>query len=270
MGKLDGQWALVTGGGSGLGRAFTRALAAEGARVAIADLDGARAAAVLGEISGRGLALSGDVSDPAVVAGWFETLGAASGRRLDILFNNAGYADAPEGLQERGRAIAQEVMSGKGQQTPLDATISLSDASWSRMIAVHLGGTFFCTREALRWMTPARYGRIVNLGSIAGVTGLAMVPHYCAAKGGILAFTKSVAREVMPFGITVNAIAPGFIDTPLLDPFSALTRMAVLGSIPMGRFGTADEVVPSAMLLVDPANGFMTGQVISPNGGQVI
>ncbi len=270
MGKLEGQWALVTGGGSGLGRAFTRALAAEGACVAVADLDGARAAAVVAEISGRGLALAGDVSDSATVAGWFETLGAASGCRLDILFNNAGYADAPEGLQERGRAIAQEVMSGKGQQTPLDATVLLSDAGWSRMLAVHLNGTFFCTREALRWMTPARYGRIVNLGSIAGTTGLAMVPHYCAAKGGIVAFTKSVAREVMPFGITVNAIAPGFIDTPLLDPFDGLTRMAVLGGIPMGRFGRPEEVVPSAMLLVDPANGFMTGQVISPNGGQVI
>jgi 3-oxoacyl-[acyl-carrier protein] reductase len=161
-------------------------------------------------------------------------------------------------------------MSGKGQQTPLDATVSLSDAGWSRMLAVHLNGTFFCTREALRWMTPARYGRIVNLGSIGGTTGLAMVPHYCAAKGGIIAFTKSVAREVMPFGITVNAIAPGFIDTPLLDPFDALTRMAVLSAIPMGRFGRPEEVVPSAMLLVDPKNAFMTGQVISPNGGQVI
>ncbi|MCC6641849.1 MAG: SDR family oxidoreductase [Deltaproteobacteria bacterium] len=270
MGKLDGQWALVTGGGSGLGRAFTLALAAEGARVAVADIDGERAEKVVGEISGRGLALAGDVSDSTTVARWFETLGAASGRRLEILFNNAGYADAPAGLQERSRAIAQEMMSGKGQQTPLDATIALSDADWARMLSVHLSGTFYCTREALRWMTPARYGRIVNLGSIAATTGLAMVPHYCAAKGGILAFTKSVAREVMPFGITVNALAPGFIDTPLLDPFDGLARMAVLASIPMGRFGKPEEVVPSAMLLVDPANGFMTGQVISPNGGQVI
>jgi 3-oxoacyl-[acyl-carrier protein] reductase len=270
MGKLEGQWALVTGGGSGLGRAFTHALAAEGAQVAVADLDAARAKGVVEEIAGRGLSLGGDVSDSAQVAGWFGALRGASGGRLDILFNNAGYADSRPDLQARGLAIAEEVLSGKGQQTPLDATTTLSDADWSRMLAVHLNGTFYCTREALRWMTPARYGRIVNIASIAATTGLAMVPHYCAAKGGIVSFTKAVAREVMPFGITVNAIAPGFIETPLLDPFDALTRMAILGGIPMGRFGRTDEVVPAAMLLVDPANAFMTGQVISPNGGQVI
>lgn len=270
MGKLDGQWALVTGGGSGLGRAITRALAAEGARVAVADLDAGRAEAVLAEIAGRGLALAGDVSDPEQVAGWFVAIGAASGDRLDVLVNNAGYADSRPGLQERGQQIAQEVLSGKGQQTPLDATITLTDEEWGRMLAVHLNGTFYCTRAALRWMTPARYGRIVNMASIAATTGLSMVPHYCAAKGGIVSFTKSVAREVMSFGITVNAIAPGFIETPLLDPFDPLTRMAILGGIPMGRFGRVEEVVPSAMLLVDPANAFMTGQVLSPNGGQVI
>ncbi|CAG0961755.1 3-oxoacyl-[acyl-carrier protein] reductase [Myxococcaceae bacterium] len=270
MPKLDGQWALVTGGASGLGRAISKALAAEGARVAVADLDGSRAAEAIEEIGGRGLALSGDVSDSKQVAEWFVRLGATSSRRLDILVNNAGYADGRPELLERAKQIAGEVLSGKGQQTPLDATATLSDEDWARMLAVHLNGTFYCTREALRWMTPARYGRIVNMASIAATTGLGMVPHYCAAKGGIVSLTKSVAKEVMPFGITVNAIAPGFIDTPLLDPFDALSRMAILGGIPMGRFGRPEEVVPSAMLLVDPANSFMTGQVISPNGGQVI
>lgn len=270
MGRLDGQWALVTGAGSGLGRAITHALAGAGARVAVADLERARAEAVVGEISGRGLALAGDVSDPADVTGWFEVLRSVTGGRLEILFNNAGHADARPELLERGRAIAQEVLSGAGQKTPLDATVSLSDAAWARMLAVHLGGTFHCTREALRWMTPARYGRIVNMASIAATTGLSMVPHYSAAKGGIVSFTKAVAREVMSFGITVNAIAPGFVETPLLDPFDPLMRMAIVGGIPMGRLGQPREVVPSALLLVDPDNGFMTGQVISPNGGQVI
>jgi len=270
VGKLDGQWALVTGGGSGLGRAFTLALSAAGAQVVVADLDAGRAKLVVDEIGGRGLALAGDVADSAGVAQWFERIHAANGGRLDILVNNAGYADSRPELQERGLAIAQEVLSGKGQQTPMDATTTLSDADWSRMLAVHLNGTFFCTREALKWMTPARYGRIVNIASIAATTGLSMVPHYSAAKGGIVSFTRAVAREVMAFGITVNAIAPGFIETPLLDPFDPLTRMAILGGIPMGRFGRPEEVVPSAMLLVDPSNGFMTGQVISPNGGQVM
>jgi 3-oxoacyl-[acyl-carrier protein] reductase len=270
MGKLDGQWALVTGGGSGLGRAFTHALAARGAQVAVADLDPSRAEAVVKEIDGRGLALGGDVADSKVVAGWFAALRGPSGGRLDILFNNAGYVDSRPELEERAKQIAQEIFSGQGQKTPLDATATLSDADWSRMLAVHLNGTFYCTREALRWMTPARYGRIVNLASIAATTGIATVPHYSAAKGAILSFTKAVAREVVPFGITVNALAPGFIDTPLLDPFDPLTKMAILGAIPMGRFGRPEEVVPSALLLVDPANSFMTGQVISPNGGQVI
>ncbi len=270
MGTLDGQVAMVTGGGSGLGRAFAHALAAAGATVGIADLDGGRAEAVLREIGSRGVALAGDVADAAAVAGWFSTLAEAIGGRLDILVNNAGYADARTDLQERAKQIAQEVLSGQGQRTPLDATATLTDAAWSRMLAVHLDGTFFCTREALRRMTPARYGRIVNLASIAALTGLSMVPHYSAAKGAIVSFTKAVAREVMPFGITVNAIAPGFIETPLLDAFDPMLRMAILGGIPMGRLGTPGEVVPSLLLLVDPANGFMTGQVISPNGGQVI
>jgi 3-oxoacyl-[acyl-carrier protein] reductase len=270
MGRLEGQWALVTGGGSGLGRAIAHAFAAEGAQVAIADLDAGRAADVVKQISGRGLALGGDVADAKVVAGWFAALKQANGGRLDVLVNNAGYVDSNPDLLERSRTIAGEVLSGQGQQTPLDATLSLSDEDWARMLAVHLSGTFYCTREALRWMTPARYGRIVNMASIAATTGLAMAPHYCAAKGGIVSFTKSVAREVMAFGITVNAIAPGFIETPLLDVFDPLLRMAIQGGIPMGRFGRPEEVLPSALLLVDPENAFMTGQVISPNGGQVI
>jgi NAD(P)-dependent dehydrogenase (short-subunit alcohol dehydrogenase family) len=122
----------------------------------------------------------------------------------------------------------------------------------------------------LKLMQPSRYGRIVNLASIAATTGIPLSPHYSAAKGGIVSFTKAVAREVLPFGITVNAIAPGYIDTPLLDPANEFTRMIIVGGIPMGRLGNPEEVVPSALLLVDPDNGFMTGQVISPNGGQVI
>jgi 3-oxoacyl-[acyl-carrier protein] reductase len=269
VGKLDGQHALVTGAGSGLGRAIAAALAAEGARVAVADLDGARAERTNGELGGRGFALVGDVADAASVRAWFDETLRRFGS-LEILVNNAGYVDAKPELQERGRLIADEVMSGRGQQTPLDATATLRDAEWRRMLAVHLDGTFFCTRVALRAMTAQRYGRIVNMASIAGLTGIASVPHYSAAKGGIIAFTKAVAREVARLGIAVNAIAPGYIETPLLDAIDAFGRAMLAAAVPMGRFGRPEEVVPIALLLVDPASAFLTGQVVSPNGGEVM
>ncbi len=269
MTRLDGHHALVTGGGSGLGRAVVHALAAAGARVVVEDLDKTRAEAVLAEIDGRGFALDGDVSDPDRVRGWFEEVRSRFGG-LEILINNAGYVDDQPELQERGQKIAQEVLSGQGQQTPLDATASLSDAMWSRMLAVHLNGTFYCAREALKLMTPARYGRIVNIASIAATTGIGAAPAYSAAKGGIVSFTRSLAREVVGLGITANAVAPGYIDTPLLGVMNDFTRAVTLAQIPMARLGQPDEVVPTVLLLVDPDNAFMTGQVISPNGGQVI
>ena len=269
MGKLDGQTALVTGAGSGLGRAIAHALAAEGARVAAVDLDGTRAERTCAELGGRGLALAGDVADAAVVRGWFDEVLRRYGR-LEILVNNAGYVDAKPELQERGRRIAEELMAGRGQQTPLDATATLADTEWRRMLAVHLDGTFFCTREALRPMTAQRYGRIVNMASIAGLTGIASVPHYSTAKGGIIAFTKAVAREVARLGIAVNAIAPGYIETPLLAPIDDFGRTLLAAAVPMGRFGRPEEVVPTALLLVDPASAFLTGQVVSPNGGEVM
>ena len=269
MGRLDGQTALVTGAGSGLGRAIAHALAEAGAQVAVTDLDAARAERTCAELGGRGFALAGDVADPDSVRAWFAETLRRSGR-LEILVNNAGHVDAKPELQERGRRIAEEVMSGRGQQTPLDATATLTDREWRRMLAVHLDGTFFCTREALRAMTAQRYGRIVNMASIAGLTGIASVPHYSAAKGAIIAFTKAVAREVARLGITVNAIAPGYIETPLLGAIDAFGRAMITASVPMGRFGRPEEVVPSAMMLVDPASAFLTGQVVSPNGGEVM
>jgi 3-oxoacyl-[acyl-carrier protein] reductase len=269
MERLDGHHALVTGAGSGLGRAITLALAREGVKVAVEDLDKDRAEQVLEEIDGQGLALEGDVSAPDRVREWFEQIRARFGR-LEILVNNAGHADAARDVQDRAERIAREMLTGQGQRTALDATTTLSDEGWQRMIAVHLNGTFYCTREALKLMTAARYGRIVNMASIAATTGIAGAPAYCAAKGGIASFTKAVAREVLGLGITVNAVAPGYIDTPLLSLMTGFTRTMAIAGIPMARLGRVSEVVPSVLLLVDPENSFMTGQIISPNGGQVI
>jgi NAD(P)-dependent dehydrogenase (short-subunit alcohol dehydrogenase family) len=132
---------------------------------------------------------------------------------------------------------------------------------------VHLDGTFHCTREALKVMEVRRQGKIINMASIAGTTGLPSAPDYSAAKGGIIAFTKAVAKEVAHLGIQVNAIAPGFIDTPLLEALTPTMRMFALAQTPMRRLGTVDEIAAAARYLASPAADFVTGQVLSPNGG---
>lgn len=270
--QLAGKNALVTGAGSGLGRAIALALAREGADIAVNDVHAAAAEAVAEEVRGLGrtaVTAVADVSDSAAVATIVADAAATLGT-LDILVNNAGILQIPAGVQERVEKMVQEVMSGGQPETPLLATQSLTDADWSRMLAIHLNGTFYCTREALKIMEPKRSGVIINIASIAGTTGIAAVPHYSAAKGGIIAFTKAVAREVVRGGIRVNAIAPGYCDTPLLDPVSQVMKFATVAQIPMGRFGTAEEVAETAVYLASDASAFMTGQVLSPNGGEVI
>jgi 3-oxoacyl-[acyl-carrier protein] reductase len=145
----------------------------------------------------------------------------------------------------------------------------MSDEAWTRMLAVHLNGTFFCTREALRLMSRANRGAIVNMSSVAA-WGLETVPHYSAAKGGILAFTRAVSREVASRGIRVNAICPGYIDTPMTEGISPLVRKAVLARTPLGRTGEAHEVAATALFLASDDSSFFTGQWLSPNGGLFI
>jgi NAD(P)-dependent dehydrogenase (short-subunit alcohol dehydrogenase family) len=143
----------------------------------------------------------------------------------------------------------------------------MEDGMWRRTLAIHLDGTFHCTREALKVMETCRRGKIVNMASIAGTTGLAGAPDYSAAKGGIIAFTKSVAREVAHLGIQVNAVAPGFVDTPLLEALSPTMRASVLARTPLGRLGTAEDIAAAVLYLASPAGDWVTGQVLSPNGG---
>jgi len=190
-----------------------------------------------------------------------------------VLVNNAGYADVDPETHARMRRQIEELTAGGPVVTALDATRRMTDERWTRMLAVHLNGTFFCSREALGLMVPQRSGRIINMASIAGTTGIAGVTHYSAAKGGIVAFTKALAREVGPQGILVNAIAPGYIDTPLLDVMGdqrAMQTAMIALQTAVGRLGEAREIAATALFLAGPGASYFTGQVLSPNGGLVI
>jgi 3-oxoacyl-[acyl-carrier protein] reductase len=254
--KLNGKIVLITGGGSGLGREMGLTFAREGAIVGINDIRPESAQNVVTEIERAGgkraKGFVADVSSSAAVKKMFAEFLAAYGT-IDILINNAGIG--------RTRDDADIVPPG---------TDSLSDEDWHKMVSTHLDSTFFCTREALKTMIPKKSGRIINLGSIAATTGLAFASHYCAAKGGIVSFTKSVAREVVTHGILVNCIAPGFIETPMTAPIEGELRQQVIAMTPIGRFGEPREIAAAALFLACDDSSFMVGQIVSPNGGYVI
>jgi 3-oxoacyl-[acyl-carrier protein] reductase len=274
--KLQDRVALITGGGSGIGRATALLFAEEGARVVVNDLHLAAAEKTVQEMGAAGAhacALAADVADSGQVRGMFTEIDRRYGG-LDILVNNAGIAAGPgEDLDERRRRSETRIMemvSGEGVQTHWDVTQEMTDEAWHRVIGVHLNGTFFCTREALRLMSRRNRGAIVNLSSVAALMGLEQVPHYSAAKGGILAFTRAVAREVGSRGIRVNAICPGYIDTPMTQSISPLVRKALLARTPLGRLAEPREVAATALFLVSDDSSFYTGQWLSPNGGLFI
>ena len=274
--KLKDRVALVTGGGSGIGRATALLFAEEGAQVVVNDLHLAAADKTLQEMGAAGThacALAADVADSRQVRAMFSEIDRRYGA-LDILVNNAGIAVGPgEDLDERRRRSdtrIMEMVAGEGVQTHWDVTQEMSDEAWHRVIGVHLNGTFFCTREALRLMSRRNRGAIVNLSSVAALMGLEQVPHYSAAKGGILAFTRAVAREVGSRGIRVNAICPGYIDTPMTQSISPLARKALLSRTPLGRLAEPREVAATALFLVSDDSSFYTGQWLSPNGGLFI
>ena len=271
--KLRDRVALVTGGGSGIGRAIALRFAAEGARVVVNDVRLASAQEAVDKIGpgAGGRAIEADVSDSSAVRKMFGEIGSAFGR-LDILVNNAGIAnsgDRPVGENARIHETRMaELMAGDGIKTHWDVTETMTDESWHRMIGVHLNGTFFCTRSALPLMRAG--GAIVNLSSVAALQGLETVPHYSAAKAGILGFTRSLAKEVASRGIRVNAICPGFIDTPMTAPMPPLMRRMTIGRTPLGRVGVPDDIAATALFLVSDDSTFFTGQWLSPNGGLVI
>jgi 3-oxoacyl-[acyl-carrier protein] reductase len=267
--KLAGRVALITGAGSGLGREIALTFAREGARVAINDIGREAATQVAKEIEsagGQSLAVPADVSDSVEVRALFEGI-VEEWATLDILVNNAGIAMMSESVKADFRAMLSEVQqTGRASRT-VGATRTMLDSQWRRTLAVHLDGTFYCIREAVKIMEPKGSGKIINMASVGGITGLLGAPDYSAAKAGIIGLTKSVAREVISRGIYVNAIAPGYIDTPLLAVMDEPVRQSVLQQTPIGRLGTPREVATVALYLASDESSFTVGQVISPNGG---
>lgn len=239
----------VTGAGSGIGEAVAVDLASRGADVAVLDIDSARAQAVAERVRAhgvRGLALTVDVaSSEAVQAAFREVFEALD--RVDVLVNNAGIADYKPFWE-------------------------LTEDSWDRMIGVHLKGTFNCTSAVIPGMRERRYGRIINMASVAGLTGTPTHAHYSAAKGGLIGLTKALAKEAGDYGITVNAIAPGFIDTAITQSpgFPKNLVEAALERTPIKGGGTVEDVAYVTAFLAARQARFITGQVLSPNGGYVI
>ena len=264
---VTGKVAVVTGGGSGLGRAICVRLAREGARVAVLDLD-LEGATGTADLVG-GIAVLADVSSRAEVEGARETAETGLGP-VDIWVNNAGIPAVAQAERVIPRAEQQLVEAAEGRiTTALEGLVRLPDEEWRRMLAVHLDGTFYGTRAAARSMAPRGTGSIVNIASVCGIEGCAGYPHYSAAKGGILAFTRAVAKELAVQGVRVNAVAPGFIETPTAGMQGQDVRRALRLRIPLGRFGQSEEVADTVVFLAGDGGSYYVGETLSPNGGIV-
>jgi 2-hydroxycyclohexanecarboxyl-CoA dehydrogenase len=240
--------ALVTGGASGIGRSICVRLARDGAAVAALDINVTGAEETAATIAAAGapaIAVGADVADGAAVRAAAQRVRAAFGP-VHIMVNVAGI----------GAFVS---------------LLDMTDAEWHRMIAVHLTGTFNCTRAVLPDMLAARWGRIVNTASVAGLNGGGPgLSHYAAAKGGIIAFTKAIAHELGPSGITANCIAPGLIETPMIASslVTAELRATATAGAPMRRIGMPEDIAAACAFLVSDESSFFTGQVMSPNGGR--
>jgi len=241
---LAGRRALVTGGNRGIGRAIAEALADAGANVAIFARSGESVEETAREIAGRGvesLALVGDVARlEDVDRAWSDVDDAWGG--VEILVNNAGITR--DGLLLR-----------------------MKPEEWRQVLEVNLTGTYHWCRTVLRSMVRQRWGRIINLSSVVGLSGNAGQANYAASKAGVVGFSKSLAQEVASRGIHVNVIAPGFIETEMTAAMSAGARESFEDRIPLGRAGTAEDVARVALFLASPLGDYITGQVICVDGG---
>ena len=248
MSSLKGRTALITGASRGIGRATAQRLARDGARIAInfrGNADAAEETKQLVEKQGSTATLvQGDVSQEADADRVVKDAVAFGEGKLDILVNNAGT-------------------------TRDDLLIRMTPEQWDAVMDLNLRGAFLITRAVMRPMMKARFGRIVNVSSVAGVAGNAGQANYASAKAGLIGFTKTVAREMASRNITCNAVAPGFIPTDLTNSLIKQMEETILKQIPLGRFGTVDDVANAIAFLVSEEASYITGQVLQIDGGMV-
>lgn len=244
MFDLSGKAALVTGASGGIGGAIARALHGAGAEVALSGTREGPLEALAGELGVRAHVLPCDLSDAAAVDALPKRAAEAMGS-VDVLVNNAGI-------------------------TRDQLFMRMKDEEWQAVLDVNLTAAMRLSRGVMRGMMKARWGRIVNVSSIVGATGNPGQANYAAAKAGMVAMGKSIAYEVASRGITVNAIAPGFIETAMTGALTEEQSGAILGQIPAGRMGTAEEVAASALFLASPEAGYVTGTVLHVNGGMAM
>jgi 3-oxoacyl-[acyl-carrier protein] reductase len=244
MFDLSGQTALVTGASGGIGGAIARALHRQGAAVAVAGTRSAVLSALVAELGARAHALTADLADPEAPDRLVRDAEAAMGH-VDILVNNAGITR--DGLALR-----------------------LRDEDWQAVIEVNLTAAFRLTRAALRGMVRRRHGRVISITSVVGITGNAGQANYAAAKAGLVGMAKSIAAETATRGITVNCIAPGLITTAMTEKLSKEQRARIAATIPMGRFGAAEEVAAAVVYLAGAEAGYITGQTLHINGGMAM
>jgi 3-oxoacyl-[acyl-carrier protein] reductase len=245
MFDLQDKIALVTGASGGIGAQIATALHAQGATVVLHGTRGSKLEALKAKLGGRSATVTANLADRQAVAGLFEAASEAAGGPINILVNNAGITR--DGL-----------------------LIRMKNEDWDDVLKVNLSASMILCREAMRSMMKARWGRIISISSIVGVTGNAGQTNYAASKAGMIGFSKSLAAEVASRGITVNVVAPGFIATPMTDVLDEDQKMALLTRIPAGRLGTAAEIAASVVFLASDEAAYITGTTLHLNGGMAM
>lgn len=242
--ELLGKVALVTGAAQGIGKAIALLLAEKGADVVVSDINVEKAQETAREVEEKGrksMALKVNVADPDEVEQMVETI-IEKFSRIDILVNNAGIT--------RDKLL-----------------LRMSSEDWDAVLDVNLKGVFNCTKSVIKYMSKQRSGKIVNIASVVGLMGNVGQANYAASKAGVIGFTKTVAREFAQRGININAIAPGYIQTPMTEVLPEKVKEELMRLIPMGRLGQPEDVAQAVLFLVSEASNYVTGQVLNVNGG---
>ena len=245
MFDLSGKTALVTGATGGIGAEIARTLHAQGAHVVLSGTREAVLQELAGELKERVSVAAANLSDPAAVDGLIEVAEAAAGQPIDILVANAGITR--DGLLMR-----------------------MKDEDWETVVKVNLESYFRLARAAMRGMMKRRHGRIIGITSVVGVMGNPGQANYAASKAGMIGFSKALAQEVATRGITVNCVAPGFIESPMTDALNEQQKTAILGTIPSGKLGAGADVAAAVAYLASDEAGYVTGQTLHVNGGMVM